>query len=1032
MRNPAELALRRPRVVVLTTILLVLFGALSYLSLPRQENPTIEDRHCAITTFLPGSEPEKVELLITKVLEEKIAEVDDIEDIFSTSSHGVSWIMLELEKSAPIGDRFQQIRDKAQEARSLLPATASEPQVDTEQLRTNTIVLAVTGDDVAPLVLRKQAKEFKRALENLAGVRRVRWVGQPVEELDVQVDLRKLSQKNLTLPHVVSALSARNILLPGGELDMGTVTLPIRTTGAYTSAAEVGATYLGAAANGLPIRLADVATVQRGLAEQTVRVRTIGVPAIALAVEMLPRRSAILLGERVSQLIAEWEPSLPEGVRINVIADEPTYVRDRITLLTNNLLVGMSLVVALIILGMGWRSGAIVSISIPLSLIIAMGGLSLAGIALHQISIAALVIAVGLVVDEAIVVSDNIQRHLDEGASPREAAIQGLGEIHTAILAGAATTVAAFIPLALMGGDIGDFIRSIPIAVSIMLLASVSVAHFFTPLFATGLHSWARRHGLRARKERHRFEPIYRRMVNTVCAHTRIALLAFVGAFSLTIVALGLMNPIFFPTADRHQFLIRVWLPSGSPVEETEAAVVQIERRLAETPEVADWTAFVGADAPKFYYNEFEDAESENKAMIIVNTKDSVPVRATAHVVARLDAYFSNEIVGAQIRVKELQQGYGGGADIEIYVLGDDLEVLRDLGVKIRDIAKAVPGTVNVRDSFGYDPLTLEAKVDDAKANLLGITHLDVATTLRTAIDGVVATTFREDDEEIDIRVRQAARQRRDVADLETLQIFSPKAGRTVPLSHVASLTPTWTTRYIQRYGRQREAEVSAEVEGRNAVEVTRDIERAVNEQVALPPGYSVQYFGEIKEIRESFLSLARAALVAVFFIYIILVVQFDSLAQPLLIVMAIPMALIGAVWGLILTGQALGFMSFLGMIALTGIVVNDSIVLLDYINTLRRRGYELDDAVITGATTRLRPVILTTVTTIGGLLPLSLTGGAFWAPFGFAMIFGLAASTLLTLLVQPAAYLTLARFQQRRGIGTLPGEAPANTAAAG
>ena len=314
-----------------------------------------------------------------------------------------------------------------------------------------------------------------------------------------------------------------------------------------------------------------------------------------------------------------------------------------------------------------------------------------------------------------------------------------------------------------------------------------------------------------------------------------------------------------------------------------------------------------------------------------------------------------------------------------------------------------------MRDSFGYDPVTLQARIDDAKANLLGISHRDVATTLRTAVDGVGATTYRERDEEIEIRVVLAEEQRGSVSALGTLPLYSPATGRTVPLSQVASLEPGFTTRAILRFDRKREAVVEADVApGHSLLEVAADVERAVRERISFPPGYKAYFFGQREDITESFLSLAKAAVAALFLIYIVLVLRFQSLAQPMLILLAVPMALVGASWGLALTGNPFSFMSFLGMISLTGIAVNDSIVLLDTINRLRSEGAELEQTVLRGARMRLRAVILTSVTTIGGLLPLSLGGGVFWSPFCFAMIFGLAASTILTLIVQPAAYLSL------------------------
>jgi HAE1 family hydrophobic/amphiphilic exporter-1 len=490
----------------------------------------------------------------------------------------------------------------------------------------------------------------------------------------------------------------------------------------------------------------------------------------------------------------------------------------------------------------------------------------------------------------------------------------------------------------------------------------------------------------------------------------------FALALLLSLIALQryLLPPIFFPDSDRHQFLVEVFMPPGAPFEETDAAMHEVESALAAHPEIESWGTYIGAGAPKFFINQFTEGKGLGIGMAIVNTNRDLPVERTPTMAAELEHELKGSIAGPFVRVQKLRQGYGGVDDIEIFIEGDNLDVLRGLAVGVRDIVREVPGTRNVRESFGFDPLTFEARVNAARANLLGVTHTDIATTLRTALDGVTATTFREEDEEIDIVVRIAEWQRRNVSDLMTLPVFSQATGGTVPLAHVAEIEPGFSNRMILRWNRKREANISAEVVGRPVYEATQEIERLVHQRISLPPGYTMSFQGERKEVTESFLSLARAAVTAVFLIYIILVLRFHSLSQPGLIVLAIPMALIGGIWGLILTANPLGFMAFLGMIALTGVVVNDSIILLDYINTLRQRGVPLKEAVTTGAVTRLRAVTLTTFTTIGGLLPLSLTGGQFFGPFGFTMIFGLAASMGLTLLVQPAAYLALEKRRKR------------------
>ncbi|MCZ6709472.1 MAG: efflux RND transporter permease subunit, partial [Gammaproteobacteria bacterium] len=514
----------------------------------------------------------------------------------------------------------------------------------------------------------------------------------------------------------------------------------------------------------------------------------------------------------------------------------------------------------------------------------------------------------------------------------------------------------------------------------------------------------------------HRFEQTYRRLLDFVLRRTRSVLMLFVAAFVSSMVGIStfLWPPEFFSDADRNQFLIEVFMPAGTAVEETDRVMQQLEAWISEQPELKDYAAFIGAGAPKFYYNQFTERRGENVGMFIVNTTAQVSPHETRAVADRFGVALQRLAPAAFVRSVTLKQGYGGGSDIEIYIQGDDLNVLRALAAKVRDIAKQIDGVKATSDSFGYDPVTIETRIDSARANLYGISHQEIATTLQTAIDGRVATSFREADEEIPIVVRVRQDQRDGLEDLQSLPLVSPSTSNVIPLAQIAELVPGFTNQQIVRWHRKREAFVGLDVSSRSLFAVAREVERAVSDAVSMPEGYDISFFGQQAEVTESFASLARATVIAVFLIYIVLVIRFHSLTQPMLIILAIPMALIGSTWGLVFSGHPLSFTAFLGMISLTGIVVNDSIVLLDYINTLRRRGMNLEDAVTQGATTRLRAVTLTSVTTIAGLLPLSISGGDFFGPFGFAMIGGLAASTILTLAVQPAAYLALERRRTR------------------
>jgi len=1022
MANPAEIALRWPKVVALLFALALIYGALSFAGLPRQENPTLPDRFVQVTVYLPGASPARVERMVTRVLEDEIARVDDIADLFSRSSAGRSFLTVELEPGAPLETRLQEVRERVSGAREKLAAGASEPEVDTEVLRTQTLLLALTGPAHSGRELRRRARWLTRELAGVGGVRRVTATGLPEEEIEVAVDLLELANRGLSIEAVAGALRSRNTELPGGEIELGQVRSNLHTSGAFDAVAQVEHTVLAqpAAASGSPdgdrrsLQLGDLAKVRRRLADAPVRVRHNGHKAVVLGLEMQDGGNAIAFGERIRAWMHTARERLPPGFDLAVVADEPAYVERRLSRLFVGLGLGMVLVVAVCFAGLGWRAGAVVSLSIPLSAVVAMGLLALLGVSLHQISIAALVIATGLVVDEAIVITDAIQRKRDQGEPARRAVVSGLGEIHLAVLAGAGTTVAAFLPLALMEGDVGAFVRAIPLVVCSMLLASLLVSHFVTPLAWLALQP-REPEGLRG-PGAERLLALYARVLARATSHPRAMLAGFAAAFAVSALAIAafLWPPRFFPSADRNQLVVDVRMAAGAPVESTLAATEMIGRWLDEQPEVHGWTAFAGSSAPKFYYNEFSEGRAEDLGMLVVDTDPALSFRTTRRIIERLNREFASRIPGAFVRARELAQGYGGGADISIYVTGDDLEVLRRVTGEISEIARSEAGVATVWDSFGYDRASLAARIDPLRAERLGVRHEDVAQALRHATEGIVATHYPEADEEIPIVVRLEASQRNQTSLIRLLPVSSEGSGASprapvVPLGQVATLEPDFAPGTILRFDRTREGAITIDVAGSDVRGVTDRIEARVRAETVVPEGLRLLFYGERKEANESFLSLARAALVAILLIYTILVVRFQSLAQPVLIVLAIPMALVGSIWGLVVTGMPLAFTAFLGMIALTGIAVNDSIVLVDAINRLRAHGTPLDRAITIGAESRVRPVVMTSATTIAGLLPLSLSGGEFWGPFGFAMIFGLLASTILTLLVLPAAYRLLA-----------------------
>ena len=1013
MHNPAEFAVRQPQLVVLAVIFALGFGMLSYAQLPRQENPTLERRRASIRVYVPGADPETMERLVAKNLEAKLSELDDIDEIYTESTLGVTWATVDLRGDAHLHNRLEEVKDKVEDARVFFPVGARPPVVTT-RLDTNAVIVTLESETSPLITIREHAEELERRLENLPGVSRVSISGAPKEKIVLEIDARALGQRGMSIPQIVEAIGSQNAELPGGELESGALRASIAVGGAFETIGGIAATYVRVLGRE-PIRLGEIAEITRHIADPEVIVRTNGQRAVALSVEMLSGWDTVALGQSIRAVINEYTELLPYDSVVNIVVDEPTYVRDRILLLIRNLLLGLALVVVLAILFLGWRMGLVVALPIPISVVAGLGLLNLSGQSLHQISLAALIIAVGLMIDESIIIADNTERHLDRGESAETAAISGLREVHLPVLGGAATTVAAFVPLMVLDGRIGDFVRSIPLTVSSMIIASVVVAHYVIPLLVVALYRNKPRRSAPS-TTRDPFSPPYAELLRRFLLAPKLAF----ASFALVIIAIAVSLPLvlkpadFFHTADRHQFVIELRTPAGSRLEQTDAAVAQLEKILSDLPGVSNWTTWIGSGAPRFYYNESTLGQHENIAKLVVNVGPDVPFRRNAEIVRQVGARAAS-IVGADVRARELKQGFGVRPDLEILVEGDDLDQLRRLTFEVREAVSTVEGAIHVRDSFGVDPLVVTADINEAKANKLGIARSDVSTTLRALIDGVTATTVEEEDDEIDVVVRVQEKQRIGFQALGELRVPSRVTDELLPLSHVAELRPDWAVKRITRQNRKRHAAVEADVAERSVLAVTRDAEAIISRTVKVPPGYSIVFRGQRAEMTRSYLALANAGWVSVCVIYLILVLSLRSLLHPFLVVSILPLAAVGCVLGVAASGNALGFMALLGIISLIGIAVNDSILLISTIRRFRQEGLPLIDAVVRGSVQRIRPVLLTSATTIGGLLPLSLTGGSMWAPFGFAVIGGLVASTVITLGVQPTAYFALERWRSRK-----------------
>lgn len=1004
-------SLNQRKIVMLLVMIAVILGALSYLDLPRQEDPDFSVGYATIVTSYPGAAPQEVEQLVSKVLEEKLLTISEIKIVSSNSFNNFSSISLQLEPGVDKDKVWDEVRNRISDAKANLPEGAEEPVLNTKLLDTVGFVIALSSEEQSYSRLDEAGKDLKKKIEQIHGVGEVELIGVPEDRITVALDLQRLALRHIYPSQVLEALGKSNPSIPGGMVEVEGIDYALRPEGQFRSIDDVAGSIVTMSPNQRPVYLKDVASVYRESLEEKEAIRLNGKKAVIVTVSFKENLDVGSLGREVRKEIKAFQQNLPSSINVETVIDQPLGVDARLSGFTSSLLLGMALVGFIIFVSLGSRNALVVALAIPTSIFISFAFMGYFGVKLHQVSIVSLVIALGMVVDNAIVVSDNITRKLDEGYPALEAAKAGTTEVARPIISSTFTTVAAFIPLFLMQGETGEYVRMIPFVVSLALIASLLIALFVTPVFSFWL--------IRADRQKKDFMGWGTKVLDKYIATVKLVLRYKTTTLVITLVALGLSLAMipwlglqFFPKAERSQFVIDFYAPGGTQLKDTLRAVEEIEQELAKEPSIKSYIAFVGRGSPKFYYNIFSGGESPNYAQLVVNVKEE-DLAEVPGIVAGLQRNLKEKIALGQVEVLELEQGPPVGAPISIKIKGEDIDQLREIASEVKDILKETEGTSSVRDSMGYERLQMKVKLDEEVLKLYGLDKETVAWTLRVAFQGEKAGTLIEGDEEREIFVKMSSEE----TGIEQVResVFPTKDGRPIPFRAIGEVEPEWNLSGISRENGSRNIVVRSQVEeGFLPYEVMESFKgRLLN--LDLPPGYTIEMGGENEERDESFASLGSATIIAVVLIYLILVLEFNSLSQPLLIVISIPLTLIGAVLGLLITGNPIGFMAFMGLVSLSGIVVNNAIVLLEFINE-HRKELSVEEAVVEACRARLRPILLTTFTTIGGIFPLALTGGTLWAPMGYVIIFGLLVSTLLTLVIFPLLYVLSERLRSRIG----------------
>ncbi len=1009
--NLAAFSVRRWQFTVVVFGMLAALGGSSLLSIPKAEDPTFPYPNFAIAVVYPGAVPTDLEKLVVDPIEAKLKALDDVKTLKSEMSDGLAVLNIEFIAGTDPDRKYDDVLRELNALRPTLPADLQSIEVKKfNASNVNILQVALVSDTAPSLSLQELADRLKKRLDTVPGTKdAARWAS-PAQEVRVSLDLERLAAVGLTPPQVVAAIRATNSNIPAGSVDVGQRKFNVKTTGDYASIAQVEDTVVAARGEAL-VRLRDVAQVELRDSEATHLGRFNGRRAVFVTVAQRDGQNIFRVREGLEKQLEAFRKELPASVRLEVGFDQAHNVSHRLDGFLRDFGLAIGLVL-LTLLPLGWRAAVVVMISIPLSLAIGVAALHLTGFSINQLSIVGFVIALGLLVDDSIVVVENITRFLREGHSRREAAVQATRQIAVSVLGCTATLIFAFLPLLFLPGAPGLFIRSMPVAVVFTVLASLFVSLTIIPFLAS----------LTLRKEEHpdgnwflrvlnrAVDVSYRRVLHGALARPWLTVGVAGALFAGSVALVPVIGFSLFPKAGLPQFRVTVETPDGSNLGATDQAVAFVEKQLAGLPEIRAVMANVGQGNPRIYYNVAQTNQKSNAAEIFVTTADLHPPEM-ARLVSDLRGRFAR-YPGAKIELKEFENGPPLDAPVALRVIGERFDVLEPLAAEVEKLLQETPGTTYVRNPSTDRKADLRVAIDREKAGLQGVALADLDRSVRMGLAGIEVGRYRDErqvDEAYRINVMLPRKDERPSLDALD-RVYVPSAlGGQVPLAQLAHLELEGSPTTVNHYNKERSITLTSDVlPGYNTDKVTRAVLARVA-TVKLPPGYRIQPAGEYESRQESFGGLGSAIIVAAFGVLAVLVLEFRTFKSTAIVASVIPLGIIGGVLALGLTGNTLSFTAAIGFIALIGIEVKNSILLVDFTNQLRAKGAGLREAIEEAGKTRFIPILLTTATALGGLLPLALENSSLYSPLAWVIIGGLLSSTLLTRLVTPVVYELLA-----------------------
>ncbi len=1010
--NITSLALGSSRVTVSGIFLILVIGITLYLSYPSAEDPTITIREASITANNPGMSPERVEELITKPLEEAMREIAELDEIKSTSKFGSTKIKLTIRDEVDDLDAvFQDIRNKAADVEPTLPSGTSALEIADDEGLTAIATIALWADGFTLPEMRDVARDARDRLYTLDGIRRIDIYGVQPERIYLETTPGKLAELGVSPQAVFGALAQQNIIAPGGTITADSRSVLIEPTGNFENADEIADVVFQIPGTDRVMRLGDVVEVRRSLVEPPQNPAFFNDrQAIILSVATVEGTNNVEFGERLTAMLDDIQQSLPIGYVFEYATYQPELIAVAVDSAVSNVYQTLTIVLVVVMIFLGVRTGLIVGFFVPLTMLLGIIVMRMLEVELQRMSIAATIIALGLLVDNAIVVAEDIRVRLSNGVDRIAAAKASGGTLAIPLFTSSLTTILAFMPMMLLEGGSGEYVRSLAQVVTILLLSSWLLSMTVTPAMCAWFMKTddtpqdTPQEAPETPKYSGVMYDIYRKVLTVFLRFRLLCIGGLLAALVLSVNVLGMIKTEFFPLGDRNQFLIYLDFEAGTDVRETQRDLRRLTGWLADpevNPEITSHVAYVGFGGPRFFLALSPVDPAPHRAFVVVNTKDFDSV---APLITRINTFMDANIAGARSDAKKMWFGGSEPGLVEIRLIGPDGDTLSDFATQTMNAFHAVPGTVGIKQDWENKVLKLVVDVDQTRARRAGVTSEDVANSLQAAFSGTQLSDYREGDKTIPIVLRGHEDLRFSLAGIQRVQVYSRTNDAFVALEQVATVRGAWTYGTIKRYNQQRTLTVEARNPNIAAPKLYEQVRETV-EGLDFPPGYRFEIGGEIEDQAEAneklfgYLPLALAGIV------LLLIGQFNSFRKGSIIVLTIPLILIGGTVGLVVMGAPYGFMVLLGFFSLAGILINNGIVLIDRIQEEEQAGREPLDAVITACLARLRPILMATLTTVLGLIPLILFGGALFYGMASVIAFGLIVATVFTLGFVPAAY---------------------------